>query len=136
MHNVFREHPSLCSAGDVAADEAAYNTWRAWCRLQWDTYCMVSEHLQHSESSGIHAAATPSFTPPPALEQQAHAIGAKWTQSERTPEARLNPAMALALRRAQPIHEQVCALCCLQLGMVMYGSLMYGSLGGLSCVWG
>jgi hypothetical protein len=109
-HVVFREHPSLCSAGDVTADDRAYTAWELWCKLQWETYTLVTEHLARAECTGIHAAATPPYTPPSALRQMAETIRAKWTQFERTPEAKLNPGMALALRKSTPAPQQVFSL--------------------------
>lgn len=106
-HVVFTEHPSLCSAGDVTANDGDYDTWRLWCKLQWETYCLVTEHLSKAEQSGVHAAATPSFTPPSALCNMAQNIGARWTQYERTPAAKMNPGMALALNTCTPPIQEV-----------------------------
>jgi hypothetical protein len=106
-HKLFREHPSLCSAGDVTADDVMYEKWKMWCQLQWDAFCGLCQHVKLTSSSGIHAAGTPRWIPPPTLCQVAVKLGAKWAQDDRTPEAKLNPGVALALKEATPAPKEV-----------------------------
>lgn len=100
-HWIFKEHPSLDAIDQLWTDESAHCTWALWSQLQWHTFCHVSEHLERSEGCGLHAQRTPDFSPPPALLQAALQVGAKWTQWDRTPEAKINPGAAIAAKHVK-----------------------------------
>lgn len=111
-HWIFSEHPSIVALQDCTEPDSTEAMWGRWSTLQWETFCSVSEHLKNYELSGMHAA-IPLYSPPPTLKQLAEETRSRWTQWERTPEAKLNPCQRVATLHRERFdlvqQEQVCS---------------------------